>query len=99
MLLNLTIPPDSFGRLEDTDNRWYEIDSIREAVRPILTSLAARYLLLEKHKSSNKPLDGVAKFHMKNGAEASARTGRASRLVTLLFCSSLGLRAVLQAIT
>jgi malonyl-CoA decarboxylase len=35
-------------------------------LRPILTKLAARYILLEKHRG--KPLDGVARFHLGNGA-------------------------------
>ena len=35
-------------------------------LRPILTKLAARYIVLEKHRG--KPLDGVARFHLSNGA-------------------------------
>jgi malonyl-CoA decarboxylase len=38
-----------------------------EVVERVLTRLAARYLLLEKHRG--KPLDGVARFHISNGAE------------------------------
>lgn len=37
------------------------------ALEPILLKLAARYLFLEKHHG--KPLDGVARFHIGNGAE------------------------------
>jgi malonyl-CoA decarboxylase len=32
-----------------------------------MRQLAARYLLLEKHR--NKPLDAVARFHIGNGAQ------------------------------
>lgn len=37
-------------------------------VEPILTKLAARYIVLEKHRG--KPLNGVARFHLGNGAMA-----------------------------
>lgn len=36
------------------------------ALRPILTKLVARYIVVEKHRG--KPLDGVARFHLSNGA-------------------------------
>lgn len=36
-------------------------------VRDVVTRLAARYLATEKHR--RKPLDGVARFHIANGAE------------------------------
>jgi len=38
-------------------------------VEEVLTRLAARYLAVEKHR--RKPLDGVARFHVANGAELS----------------------------
>jgi len=38
-----------------------------EQLKPILMKLAARYLVNEKHHG--KPLDGVARFHVGNGAE------------------------------
>lgn len=38
-----------------------------EIIRPILMKLASRYLILEKHRG--KPLDGVTRFHVGNGAE------------------------------
>lgn len=38
-----------------------------EDLEPLLMKLAARYLLHEKHHG--KPLDGVARFHVPNGAE------------------------------
>jgi malonyl-CoA decarboxylase len=38
-----------------------------EIVEPILMKLTARYLVLEKHR--RKPLDGVGRFHVGNGAE------------------------------
>jgi len=36
-------------------------------LKPLLMKLATRYLVYEKHHG--KPLDGVAKFHVRNGAE------------------------------
>jgi len=48
--------PDSFRSLPD--------DSI---IREAVMRLAARYVVREKHH--RKPLDGVARFHMANGAE------------------------------
>jgi malonyl-CoA decarboxylase len=51
--------------LNDTGHeRWNEQP---EVVRSVMHTLAARYLLLEKHR--NKPLDAVARFHVGNGAE------------------------------
>ena len=41
--------------------------SAETVLRPILMKLAARYLVLEKHRG--KPLDGVGRFHIGNGAE------------------------------
>ena len=38
-----------------------------DILRPIVSKLMARYLVLEKHR--NKPLDPVARFHVGNGAE------------------------------
>eukprot|EP00521_Asterionellopsis_glacialis_P012842 CAMPEP_0195307878 /NCGR_PEP_ID=MMETSP0707-20130614/37938_1 /TAXON_ID=33640 /ORGANISM="Asterionellopsis glacialis, Strain CCMP134" /LENGTH=390 /DNA_ID=CAMNT_0040372131 /DNA_START=636 /DNA_END=1805 /DNA_ORIENTATION=- len=38
-----------------------------EELKPILMKLASRYLVFEKHRG--KPLDGVARFHVGNGAE------------------------------
>jgi hypothetical protein len=43
------------------------IQNNAEIVEPILMKLTARYLLLEKHR--RKPLDGVGRFHIGNGAE------------------------------
>lgn len=51
--------------LEST--RWYEQPRLVEAFQPILMRQAAHYLVVEKHKK--RPLDGVAKFHCRNGAE------------------------------
>jgi malonyl-CoA decarboxylase len=42
----------------EKDGAWLE---------PILVKLAARYLIQEKHR--RKPLDGVARFHVGNGAQ------------------------------
>jgi malonyl-CoA decarboxylase len=44
--------------LKDDGDAWME---------PVLVKLAARYLLREKHR--RKPLDGVARFHVGNGAQ------------------------------
>ncbi|KAL7579982.1 hypothetical protein ACA910_004975 [Epithemia clementina (nom. ined.)] len=46
----------------DDDTR----DNILEALRPWLMECAAHYLVREKHR--RKPLDGVARFHIGNGA-------------------------------
>jgi hypothetical protein len=45
-------------------NNWKDQPEI---VRAVLRQLAARYVLLEKHR--NKPLDAVARFHVGNGAQ------------------------------
>ena len=42
-------------------------DKYEKRLKPIFMRLAAFYLLHEKHHG--KPLDGVAKFHLRNGAE------------------------------
>jgi malonyl-CoA decarboxylase len=49
---------------ETGPERWNEQP---EVVRSAMQTLAARYLLSEKHR--NKPLDAVARFHIGNGAE------------------------------
>jgi malonyl-CoA decarboxylase len=49
---------------ETGHERWNEQP---EVVRSAMHRLAARYLLIEKHR--NKPLDAVARFHIGNGAE------------------------------
>eukprot|EP00591_Stephanopyxis_turris_P004874 CAMPEP_0195511210 /NCGR_PEP_ID=MMETSP0794_2-20130614/3615_1 /TAXON_ID=515487 /ORGANISM="Stephanopyxis turris, Strain CCMP 815" /LENGTH=163 /DNA_ID=CAMNT_0040638767 /DNA_START=101 /DNA_END=593 /DNA_ORIENTATION=+ len=46
---------------------WYEKEVLVSAMHPILMRLAAQYLVNEKRRG--KPLDGVAKFHIRNGAE------------------------------
>lgn len=51
--------------LEST--RWYEQPRLVEAFQPVLMRQAAHYLVVEKQKK--RPLDGVAKFHCRNGAE------------------------------
>ena len=48
----------------DTQNG---IQDNAEIVEPILMKLTVRYLVLEKHR--RKPLDGVGRFHIGNGAE------------------------------
>jgi malonyl-CoA decarboxylase len=42
-------------------------DDIASSLEPLLIKLAVRYIVLEKHR--RKPLDGVARFHLANGAE------------------------------
>eukprot|EP00934_Nitzschia_sp_Nitz4_P005724 Nitzschia sp. Nitz4//scaffold8_size234185//186865//190455//NITZ4_001288-RA/size234185-augustus-gene-0.276-mRNA-1//-1//CDS//3329559899//5714//frame0 len=37
-----------------------------QAIKPVMVKLAARYIVMEKHRG--KPLDGVARFHLGNGA-------------------------------
>ena len=57
---------ECFIRTLETSS-WYE-DPVRvDAFRPILMKYAAIYLAVEKHRG--RPLDGVAKFHIRNGAE------------------------------
>ena len=49
------------------DSSWNQDEKMVKGLEPILMRLAARYLCVEKHRG--KPLDGVAKFHVRNGAE------------------------------
>jgi malonyl-CoA decarboxylase len=46
---------------------WYEDDAVAQALKAPLLRLAARYLLTEK-TSRGRALDGVAHFHLSNGA-------------------------------
>jgi len=46
---------------------WYEETERADALKPILMKLAAHYLVKETHRG--KPIDGVAKFHVRNGAQ------------------------------
>jgi malonyl-CoA decarboxylase len=57
---------ESFIRTLET-TRWYDQPTLVEAFQPMLMKHAAHYLVVEKHKK--RPLDGVAKFHVRNGAE------------------------------
>eukprot|EP00560_Eucampia_antarctica_P007770 CAMPEP_0197827144 /NCGR_PEP_ID=MMETSP1437-20131217/3998_1 /TAXON_ID=49252 ORGANISM="Eucampia antarctica, Strain CCMP1452" /NCGR_SAMPLE_ID=MMETSP1437 /ASSEMBLY_ACC=CAM_ASM_001096 /LENGTH=135 /DNA_ID=CAMNT_0043427885 /DNA_START=170 /DNA_END=574 /DNA_ORIENTATION=+ len=50
----------------DTSN-WYQDEVMSTTLKPILMRLAAHYLTVEKYRG--KPLNGVAKFHIRNGAE------------------------------
>uniref|UniRef100_A0A7S1BP46 Malonyl-CoA decarboxylase C-terminal domain-containing protein n=1 Tax=Corethron hystrix TaxID=216773 RepID=A0A7S1BP46_9STRA len=67
--------------LDDTE--WYHDVKMQHVLKPILMRLAARYLLEEKYRG--KPLDGVARFHVGNGATVS-------RLNFLADLSKKGLR-------
>ena len=49
------------------DPTWFENEDVATALKPPLMKLAAHYLSVEKHRG--KPIDGVAKFHCRNGAE------------------------------
>ena len=49
------------------DPTWIENENVATALKPPLMKLAAHYLSVEKHRG--KPIDGVAKFHCRNGAE------------------------------
>ncbi|GMI01764.1 hypothetical protein TrVE_jg7198 [Triparma verrucosa] len=53
--------------LEDSTSPWHEDVQKAAVLKPILTKLAARYIAVEKKRK--RPVDGVAKFHMNNGAE------------------------------
>mmetsp|Transcript_20156 Transcript_20156/g.29673 ORF Transcript_20156/g.29673 Transcript_20156/m.29673 type:complete len:684 (+) Transcript_20156:79-2130(+) len=58
---------DNSSDEEQDGNDSTNTKSLSLTLKPILLKLAARYLLKEKHRG--KPLDGVAKFHVRNGAE------------------------------
>jgi malonyl-CoA decarboxylase len=70
LALHLNCPTDRclvklVERLDEAGpNNWKDQPEI---VYAVVRQLAARYLLLEKHRS--KPLDSVARFHIGNGAE------------------------------
>ena len=53
--------------LKALDDPWNLMSLRSLALKPILMKLAARYLVVEKHR--RKPLDSVARFHIRNGAE------------------------------
>jgi hypothetical protein len=53
--------------LQELDDPFRMMERHADALEPLLMKLAARYLLYEKHHG--KPLDGVARFHVRNGAE------------------------------
>ena len=56
---------DTLLRVLETPS-WHSTPSTRLALEPILTRLVAHYLCVEKYRG--KPVDGVAKFHLNNGA-------------------------------
>ena len=53
--------------LKALEDPWTLMSLRSGSLEPILMKLAARYLMLEKHR--RRPLDGVARFHIQNGAE------------------------------
>ena len=54
----------AIGRVSEAD--WHRDDGAAAELREPLTRLCARYLL--EAKSSGRPLDPVARFHLRNGA-------------------------------
>ena len=54
----------AIGRVSEAD--WHRNDGAAAELREPLTRLCARYLL--EAKSSGRPLDPVARFHLRNGA-------------------------------
>ena len=46
---------------------WAEDETLAASLKPYLMKLAAHYLSVETHRG--RPIDGVAKFHCRNGAE------------------------------
>jgi malonyl-CoA decarboxylase len=67
--LNCSTKEDALDSLcKGLEDPWKLMDSpAAEHLRPLFLKLATRYLVLEKHR--RKPLDGVARFHIQNGAE------------------------------
>ena len=53
--------------LDILDTPWHRDEGLSESLRPVLMRLAARYLAVERHRG--QPLDPVARFHVRNGAE------------------------------
>lgn len=53
----------------DDDSLHPSVNEMLEELRPLLSRLASHYLVLAKNKRSGKPLDPVAGFHIRNGAE------------------------------
>jgi hypothetical protein len=53
--------------LRHLDDPWELMSAHSEQLESIFMKLVARYLYIEKHR--RKPLDGVARFHIQNGAE------------------------------
>ncbi|KAG7352381.1 malonyl-CoA decarboxylase [Nitzschia inconspicua] len=51
---------------DSKDKKWNE-DEKAAVLRDVISKLACRYLAQEKHRG--KPLDGVCKFHVGNGAQ------------------------------
>lgn len=60
-------PHEALSILLENIDTQKGIQDNAEIVEPILMKLTARYLVLEKHR--RKPLDGVGRFHISNGAE------------------------------
>jgi malonyl-CoA decarboxylase len=48
------------------DNNWLNEPEQVESLKPVVTGLCARYLYMEKRHG--KPIDPVARFHLRNGA-------------------------------
>ena len=67
------------------DPNWYEDESTKQRLRPILTRLAAVYFL--KAKAGKEPYDPVARFHLRNGA----------RLARINWCADLSPNGLSQS--
>lgn len=60
-----SVPTALVGSLKEFT--WFENETLSASLKPYLMKLAAHYLSVETHRG--KPIDGVAKFHCRNGAE------------------------------
>jgi hypothetical protein len=60
-------PHEALSLLLECIDTQKSIEENAEIIEPILMKLTVRYLVLEKHR--RKPLDGVGRFHVSNGAE------------------------------
>jgi len=62
--------PDDLSVLQYLLDRpnWHLDPAIAEALKPILTHLAAGYLLYQRREATGTALDPVAHFHLSNGA-------------------------------
>lgn len=69
--------PEALACLLDKP-RWSEDETAREALEPVLSRLAARYLLMAQ-RGDGQPVDPVARFHLSNGANVERLNWLADR--------------------